>query len=214
MASHRVGSRTEVRPLRGGVRSRGKARTQAASLNSEKCIIVDMSQGKAGGTLSPLTVSTKLAWIATKSRSEECEWMAATVMSPCGVINCKVLGPPGPLLTKRMREFFTYGSVGASGVTPAPTRQWMPDVPFWLHSNVLGPAPLSASVSTFRAMRKSTYIIVGLLLGAILLAFALYRSSAPVIINVRFLGYTNGVTGERFARFGITNQSGTTIRRW
>ena len=63
-------------------------------------------------------------------------------------------------------------------------------------------------------MRKSTYIVVGLLLGAILLAFALYRSSAPVIINVRFLGYTNGVTGERFARFGITNQSGATIRRW
>ena len=40
MASHRVGSRTEVRPLRGGVRSRGKARTQAASLNSEKRIVV------------------------------------------------------------------------------------------------------------------------------------------------------------------------------
>jgi len=39
--SHPVGSRTEVRPLRGGVRSRGKARTQAASLNSEKCIMVD-----------------------------------------------------------------------------------------------------------------------------------------------------------------------------
>jgi len=39
--SHPVGSRTEGRPLRGGVRSRGKARTQAASLNSEKCIVVD-----------------------------------------------------------------------------------------------------------------------------------------------------------------------------
>ena len=39
--SHPVGSRTEGRPLRGGVRSRGKARTQAASLNSEKCIMVD-----------------------------------------------------------------------------------------------------------------------------------------------------------------------------
>jgi hypothetical protein len=39
-ACHRVGSRTEVRPLRSGVRSRGKARTQAASLNSEKCIMV------------------------------------------------------------------------------------------------------------------------------------------------------------------------------
>jgi hypothetical protein len=27
---------------------------------------------------------------------------AATVMSPCGVVNCKVLGPQGPLLTNRM----------------------------------------------------------------------------------------------------------------
>ena len=40
-ASHQVGSRTEGRPLKGGVRSRGEARTQAASLNSEKCIMVD-----------------------------------------------------------------------------------------------------------------------------------------------------------------------------
>ena len=40
-ASHQVGSRTKGRPLKGGVRSRGKARTQAASLNSEKCIMVD-----------------------------------------------------------------------------------------------------------------------------------------------------------------------------
>jgi hypothetical protein len=39
-ASHRAGSRTKVRPPRGGVRSRGEARTQAAELNSEKCIVV------------------------------------------------------------------------------------------------------------------------------------------------------------------------------
>ena len=39
--SHQVGSRTKGRSPRGGVRSRGKARTQAASLNSEKCIMVD-----------------------------------------------------------------------------------------------------------------------------------------------------------------------------
>jgi hypothetical protein len=62
-------------------------------------------------------------------------------------------------------------------------------------------------------MRKSTFIILGLLLGAILLALALYRP-APLTPGVGFLGYTNGVTGERFARFGITNQSGATIRRW
>jgi len=40
-ASHQDGSRAEVRSPRGGVRSRGEARTQAASLNSEKCIMVD-----------------------------------------------------------------------------------------------------------------------------------------------------------------------------
>jgi hypothetical protein len=39
--SHQVGSRTEGRSLRGGVRSRGEARTQAALLNSENCIVVD-----------------------------------------------------------------------------------------------------------------------------------------------------------------------------
>jgi hypothetical protein len=53
-----------------------------------------------------------------------------------------------------------------------------------------------------------------MLLGAFLLALVLGRPSAPVIVNVGFLGYTNGVTGERFARFGVTNQSGSTIRRW
>jgi hypothetical protein len=46
-ASHQVGSRTEGRSPRGGVRSRGKARIQAASLNPEKCIIVD--NGKSPG---------------------------------------------------------------------------------------------------------------------------------------------------------------------
>src|SRR5438552_97284 len=120
MASHRVGSRTEVRPLRGGVRSRGKARTQAASLNSEKRIVVDMSQGKAGGTLSPQTVSTKPAWIATKSRSKECEWMGSNSHAPCGLVTCKVVGPPGPSLTNRMSELLTYGSVGGVGGNPGP----------------------------------------------------------------------------------------------
>ena len=40
-ASHPVGSRTEERLLKGSVRSRGEARSQAASLNSENCIVVD-----------------------------------------------------------------------------------------------------------------------------------------------------------------------------
>jgi len=45
---------------------------------------------------------------------------AATVMSPCGVVNCKVLGPQGPLLTNRMSELLTYGSVGGVGGNPGP----------------------------------------------------------------------------------------------
>ena len=40
-ASHQVGSRTEGRSRKRDVRSRGKARTQAALLNSENCIVVD-----------------------------------------------------------------------------------------------------------------------------------------------------------------------------
>jgi hypothetical protein len=50
--SHQVGSRTEGRPLRGGVRSRGKARTQAASLNPEKCIMVDSRTSPGNWTQS------------------------------------------------------------------------------------------------------------------------------------------------------------------
>jgi hypothetical protein len=51
-ASHQVGSRTEGRPLRGGVRSRGKARTQAASLNSERSIVVDSRTSPGNRTQS------------------------------------------------------------------------------------------------------------------------------------------------------------------
>ena len=45
---------------------------------------------------------------------------AATVMTPCGLVNCKVFGPQGPLLTNRMREILTYGSVGGVGRKPGP----------------------------------------------------------------------------------------------
>ena len=79
--------------------------------------------------------------------------------------------------------------------------------------NASNMTPIACS-ATFRAMRKITFIIVGLFLGVILLASAFYLTRAPVSMGVGFLGYTNGVTGERFARFGITNQSGATVRRW
>jgi len=51
-ASHRVGSRTEERVLKSTVRSRGEARTQAASLNSEKCMVVDSRIGPGNRTKS------------------------------------------------------------------------------------------------------------------------------------------------------------------
>jgi len=57
-ASHQVGSRTEGRPLKGGVRSRGKARTQAASLNSENCIVVDSRISPGNRTQSRRCAST------------------------------------------------------------------------------------------------------------------------------------------------------------
>ena len=71
--------------------------------------------------MSPEPVSTKLARIAEESRRKEYAlgW-AATVMSPCGVVNCKAFGPQGPLLTNRMSELLTYGSVGGVGGNPGP----------------------------------------------------------------------------------------------
>src|ERR1700690_2649313 len=45
---------------------------------------------------------------------------AATVMSPCGVVNCKAFGPLGSLLTNRMTQLVTYGSVGGVGRKPGP----------------------------------------------------------------------------------------------
>ncbi len=41
-------------------------------------------------------------------------------MSPCGVVNCKVLGSQGPLPTNRMTQLVTYGSVGGVGRKPGP----------------------------------------------------------------------------------------------
>ena len=70
--------------------------------------------------MSPQTVSTKLAWIATKSRRKECEWMGSYSHAPCGLVNCKVVGPSGPSLTNRMSELLTYGSVGGVGGNPGP----------------------------------------------------------------------------------------------
>ena len=71
--------------------------------------------------MSPQTVLTKLAQIAQKSGGNALRsGRAATVMTPCGLVNCKVFGSQGPLLTNRMTELVTYGSVGGGGSNPAP----------------------------------------------------------------------------------------------
>jgi hypothetical protein len=50
----------------------------------------------------------------------DCERWAATVMTPWGLVNCKVFGLQGPSLKNRVREIFTHGSVGGVGRKPGP----------------------------------------------------------------------------------------------
>ncbi len=63
-ASHQVGSRTEGRVLRGTVRSRGEARSQAASLSSEKRIVVDsrISPGNRTESRPPALRGRQQSW--------------------------------------------------------------------------------------------------------------------------------------------------------
>jgi hypothetical protein len=53
-------------------------------------------------------------------------------MSPCGVVNCKALGPLGSLLTNRMTQLVTYGSVGGVGRKPGPYPAANPAMTLWL----------------------------------------------------------------------------------
>jgi hypothetical protein len=77
-----------------------------------------LCQGKAGGTLSPITVYTKLAWSAQKSGGKSLP--SKGQQQPCRLWSRKpqVFGPKGSLLTNRMSESFTYGSVGGVGRKP------------------------------------------------------------------------------------------------
>jgi hypothetical protein len=74
-----------------------------------------LCQGKAGGTLSPITVLTKLAWIAQNSEAKSL--LSDGQQQPCRLWSRKpqVLGSKGSLLTNRMTELVTYGSVGGVG---------------------------------------------------------------------------------------------------
>src|SRR5438067_13860691 len=77
-----------------------------------------LSRGKAGGTLSPITVLTKLAWSAQKSGGKSLPLDGQ--QQPCRLWSRKpqVLGPKRSLLTNRLSELFTYGSVGGVGLKP------------------------------------------------------------------------------------------------
>ena len=78
-----------------------------------------LCQGKAGGTLSPTPVSTKVVQIAQESKRKGLREDGQ--QQPCRLWSRKpqVLGPKGSLLTNRMTELVTYGSVGGGGRKPA-----------------------------------------------------------------------------------------------
>jgi hypothetical protein len=63
-------------------------------------------------------------------------------------------------------------------------------------------------------MRK--LVTIGLILAALAAVFLislLVRAEAPLPVTVSFTGFTNSISGQRFAVFTLTNQSSLTIRR-
>ena len=69
--------------------------------------------------MSPQTVSAKLAWIAQASGRMDVRADGQQQSCRLRVGTLQVLGPQGPLLTNRMSELLTYGSVGGGGSNPA-----------------------------------------------------------------------------------------------
>ena len=60
-------------------------------------------------------------------------------------------------------------------------------------------------------------IAIALILAALAAAFVvsfLLRADAPLPVTVSFTGFTNGISGQRFAVFVLTNQSSVIIKRW
>ena len=70
--------------------------------------------------MSPQIASTKLAWIAKKSRRKGLRSDGQQQSCRLWARPLQVLGPQGPLLTNRMTELVTYGSVGGVGRKPGP----------------------------------------------------------------------------------------------
>jgi hypothetical protein len=83
--------------------------------------------------LSSPTVSTKLAWIAEESRRKDLHSDGQQQSCRLWSRKLQVLGPKGPLLTNRMTELVTYGSVGGVGRKPGP----------YPAANAGGPHPLA-----------------------------------------------------------------------
>jgi hypothetical protein len=77
-------------------------------------------QGTAGGTLSPQTVCTKLA--PSAQESGRMRMHSDGQQKPCRLVvssTARLMAPTGPLLTNRMSELLTYGSVGGGGSNPS-----------------------------------------------------------------------------------------------
>jgi hypothetical protein len=70
--------------------------------------------------LSPQPASTKLAWIAIKSARRVLRTDGQQQSCRLWSRKPQVLGSKGPLLTNRMTELVTYGSVGGVGGNPGP----------------------------------------------------------------------------------------------
>ena len=70
--------------------------------------------------MSPSTVSTKLARIAKESERGYKRFDGQQQSCRLWSRKPQVLGPKGSLLTNRMSESFTYGSVGGVGRKPGP----------------------------------------------------------------------------------------------
>jgi len=64
--------------------------------------------------------STKLAWIEKKSRRKGLRSDGQQQSCRLWARPLQVLGPQGSLLTNRVSELFTHGSVGGGGSNPAP----------------------------------------------------------------------------------------------
>ena len=111
-ARHIVRTRGEPRPKGPTIKPRGCGKAMPGMTSAPR---QDRRDFEPGNCLIEIGVDCE----QIRAQRSACGW-AATVMSPCGVVTRKVFGPRGPLLTNRMSELLTYGSVGGVGRKPGP----------------------------------------------------------------------------------------------